>query len=1099
MNRPLHRRRRTGILVAMGFPRILAFLRPLLLEERNAREALSGGSPVTEPKNQSKRSSTPRPALRLIRLSPDGRIHAAVPEILGGPAEFRRELGRRVPRQVWITLLIGGGFLALMGYELRTSALQSVLLSRYADRLTYQVGRGPSVRIVFPTAGPFDQRLGYIRIPEFVDRLEKEGYRVARQARFSESLDRLARKGVTPPYAIPAGAGLRVRGMGGSVLYDARAGNPEFERYEEIPPLLVRTLLFIENRKLESPPDRRSNPVVDWGRLLKASALYAGRRIGLPLRIEGGSTLATQLAKYQHSPEGRTMTPSDKLKQMLGASLDAYREGPDTEGIRRQIILDYFNNVPLGAAPGAGELNGLSGGLRAWFGTDFGVVCRALESTDEDPDAKAVLYKQSLALLCAARAPSRYLSRDRIGLESRIALYVDALEKEGVLAAGFAGHVRTAPLVFADTHTVASPVPGSRAKAVNLVRRELAAALGVPSYYDLDRLDLEAEASIDVPLQEDVTRLFRRLRDPSFLEARGLKADRHLLAQGNPDSLTYSLLLFEKTPIGNLVRVQTDTRDGPFDVNSMMKMELGSTAKLRTAVHYLEIVTELHREFTGLTTEQLDSRAETARDPITRWAALAMRDEHVSLARLLDMALDRTYPAGTGEYFFTGGGLQQFGNFESDEDGRVFSVREALIHSVNLSFVRLMRDLVAYHRARLPYDTDRVLEHPDDPDRARLLHEIAQDEGRSRLYAAWKQEHGLSREEIVSGLLGSKAGTARAAAVLYYAWRPEIDLDGWLRAWTKGSGQSSGGDDASRMEKAYGNPRLTLADYAWLLGVHPLDLWCAGELFRKPDLAWNEVYASSASARRVSSEWLFKTRNRGAQDLRLRIRFERDAFARMTPGWQRDGFPFARLVPSLATAIGGSGDRPSALAELIGIIMNDGVRYPVVTVPRLFFARGTPYETVMASVPAPGDRVFPAEIARALRPALEGVVERGTARRLAKAISAPDGSHLAVGGKTGSGDNRYKSFGPGGRLISSEAVSRTAAFVFYVGDRYFGVVTASIEGPSAGGYRFTSALPTEILKILSPAIEARMEDQSAAAVPVAICPAPARSRFGVPV
>jgi hypothetical protein len=39
--------------------------------------------------------------------------------------------------------------------------------------------------------------------------------------------------------------------------------------------------------------------------------------------------------------------------------------------------------------------------------------------------------------------------------------------------------------------------------------------------------------------------------------------------------------------------------------------------------------------------------------------------------------------------------------------------------------------------------------------------------------------------------------------------------------------------------------------------------------------------ARSLSARHAASEWLFKTRNRKAQDLRLRIRIERDAFARM--------------------------------------------------------------------------------------------------------------------------------------------------------------------------------------------------------------------------
>ena len=71
---------------------------------------------------------------------------------------------------------------------------------------------------------------------------------------------------------------------------------------------------------------------------------------------------------------------------------------------------------------------------------------------------------------------------------------------------------------------------------------------------------------------------------------------------------------------------------------------------------------------------------------------------------------------------------------------------------------------------------------------------------------------------------------------------------------------------------------------------------------------------------------------------------------------------------------------------------------------------------------------------------------------------------MKMGGKTGSGDNRIESYAAGGRLIGSRPVSRTAAFVFYVGDRYYGVVTASVVGPRSGDYVFTSALPLEVLR-----------------------------------
>ena len=47
-------------------------------------------------------------------------------------------------------------------------------------------------------------------------------------------------------------------------------------------------------------------------------------------------------------------------------------------------------------------------------------------------------------------------------------------------------------------------------------------------------------------------------------------------------------------------------------------------------------------------------------------------------------------------------------------------------------------------------------------------------------------------------------------------------------------------------------------------------------------------------------------------------------------------------------------------------------------------------------------------------------------------------------------------------------VNRTATFVFIIGDRYYGTVTAFVPGAAAGGYRFTSALAVQVLKELSP-------------------------------
>ena len=99
-----------------------------------------------------------------------------------------------------------------------------------------------------------------------------------------------------------------------------------------------------------------------------------------------------------------------------------------------------------------------------------------------------------------------------------------------------------------------------------------------------------------------------------------------------------------------------------------------------------------------------------------------------------------------------------------------------------------------------------------------------------------------------------------------------------------------------------------------------------------------------ANARR-STAGSSRRATRARRTARIRELLERDAFAQVHRSWQRLGYPFASLTPSYASAIGASGDRPAALAELMGILVNDGVRLPVQRVGALHFARDTPYET----------------------------------------------------------------------------------------------------------------------------------------------------------
>src|SRR4029079_12217051 len=126
------------------------------------------------------------------------------------------------------------------------------------------------------------------------------------------------------------------------------------------------------------------------------------------------------------------------------------------------------------------------------------------------------------------------------------------------------------------------------------------------------------------------------------------------------------------------------------------------------------------------------------------WTAETMSvDPAIDLQALMGQALERKYSGNPGEVFFTGGGAHVFGNFDSEEDGSKFTLRDGRYHSVNLVYIRLMRDLVRFHMARLTYDTETVLNQTDDPLRIKMLNEIADSESRQVLFDAYKTYRGL--------------------------------------------------------------------------------------------------------------------------------------------------------------------------------------------------------------------------------------------------------------------------------------------------------------------------------------------------------------------
>ena len=978
-----------------------------------------------------------------------------------------------------IIMAIAGGFAGKAIYdEATTSRRQAEYIHRYAVPLRYSVEYGSALNKdappwgeqIFPMHGPYNRRLGYVRLPEYVNALTGDGMRVVRQARFSAALREHVGRGFNIPYAEKSQAGLKISGQAGETMFISRTPERLYGQFEDIPELLVKSLTYIEDRGLLDDTAPKRNPAVNWGRFSKAILLQAAEKIGVHVSSMGGSTLATQMEKFRHSPQGVTGSIEEKFRQMASASVRAYKTSEDTRAYRRQLVVDYLNTVPLSAAPGFGEVNGLGDGLFVWYGDDFAAVNALLK--EENPrgerlQAQARAYKRVLSLMISHRRPSYYLDAGRDDLAQLCDSHIRILARDNIVPPELAAAALKEQLVFRDFRRDPAQRPISASKGVNMARNRLASLLRC-SLYDLDRLDLSIDTTIDSALQKQVDDYLRGLEDPKTAAHYGI-IGKSMLAPGQTGAVRYSFTLFEKSPAGAMVRVQTDTFEGPFDINEGSKLELGSTAKLRTLATYLQIVSELYDEFSLLNELELTSLVQSDMDAISRFVATAfLGNADISRRQMLDRAMQRAYSADPTEQFLTGGSIHTFRNFNAGDNARMATVAESLQYSLNLPFVRLMRDIVQCTSARQWQGREKLLANDKDPRRKELLDAFIDRESQVFLRRFWRKYQGKNADERLDALFSGRRPGVNRLAIIHHVLFPEAGAEDLKHFLSQRIDGKTSEKRAGELYAKYHDSNFSLTDLGYLASMHPIELWLLAYLNQPGEHSLADAIAKSATARRGVYDWLDQAKAKGARNSRIRAMMEVDAFSDIHRRWKEMGYPFDHMVPSLASALGSSGDRPAALADLMGIIMNDGLRLPTSRFSKVEFAVDSPYETVLTPNPPAPERVFPVEVAQVLQAALAKVVSGGTAHRLSGVFKLSNNAVFAAGGKTGTGDNRIFTINAQGERGASKALNRTATFVFYLGDNHFGTLTAFVAGRSANAFSFTSSLPLQVLKGMAP-------------------------------
>lgn len=124
----------------------------------------------------------------------------------------------------------------------------SSFAARVRELPTFYLRSGAQHTIRFPQHGPFDQRLGYVRLPVMLNKLQAKGFFIDRQVRFSHALQTYVGASFYPP----SQAGLSIRDVDQQSMFQFHYPRHAFASFDEVPPLLVEALLFIEDRRLLS-------------------------------------------------------------------------------------------------------------------------------------------------------------------------------------------------------------------------------------------------------------------------------------------------------------------------------------------------------------------------------------------------------------------------------------------------------------------------------------------------------------------------------------------------------------------------------------------------------------------------------------------------------------------------------------------------------------------------------------------------------------------------------------------------------------------------------------------------------------------------------
>ena len=911
-------------------------------------------------------------------------------------------------------------------------------------------------------------------------------------------------------YQGKAFSGLKIVDRHKKMVYLYKHPN-QFKNFKHISPFILKALLVWENDKLrhrlfdKNKNGAELNYLIEGPRIAKSVSEYLQYKITGEGAYSGASTLMTTLEKITNTPGGKTHNVNDKINQMIGAGLHLYGGDSDLNsslgsgsgkaeekgngngnGVEKALV-DFLNTVPMAGGPKshAGELFGFGASYYAWFGYTIDGLNEQLKSKDSQVRSQA--YKNICSLIVSIRRPSELLrSPDRVDKQANLLL--SRLNKKKLLNSALYVKSRTMKPAWNPQrnhryqldYALHREASSARNQYTQLIRRAVAEKSGRAeskkiNLQTVDAMSVAIEMTTDAQLEKDI----RGVLDDMYTET----AQKTPFVQGRQKGLLYGLNLEELKNIqyGAIVLeidedrhwkilANTDTQSNVvYNPAKQGRFQWGSTAKLRVLVNYLTIIHDEALLLQSAYKESKELSKKTSKEQASKdsyhiklkeygnssvtikrlLASYIKKYPDATMKQILAWSMSRRISANPDRKFLTGESWHQFHNYQKSDDQKNPNIWQMTTDSINLSFVRLMRDVVDYYIEQSGYNKIAILTDKNNPVRKKIIDDAVKKEEMFYLnglnFFVERIQDSFSdvflMDEKIAGNEGvtDKAIIIRARDIIK---QMNLPLDKSVENNVYNHSYKKSGEKYRMLLSWF--KRITHYEKKWLLAR------VRQQHNRDSDLIAIEqtrIIQQTSQWLRSSKFWIKNT---------LYTHMERQAFAQgVTPAWKKLGYPF-NVSPSYAVVLGSSGDTPMSLVELAGILLNDGVHEKnISSIERIILAPESEFETPFKIIHQQ-EVIIPRAVAIVARKAMEGVLHKGTAifasrHPLMKYVQS-------AGAKTGTGDNRY----------NQEPVNRSAAVlsVLDTGEgkaKYAICITMSVTDGDIAHYKFTSKVPVRIL------------------------------------